>query len=88
LRHTFSTVLKANGEDVKVVQELLRHSSIRITMDVYTQAMSPAKRAAQSKVVSMFRPELREQGGQNSEKGRNDVHENVHGNYAPNLVSA
>jgi integrase len=87
-RHTFSTLLKANGEDVKVVQELLRHSSIRITMDVYTQAMSPAKSAAQSKVISMFRPELREQGGQNSEKGRNDVHENVHGKYGPNLVSA
>jgi integrase len=87
-RHTFSTLLKANGEDVKVVQELLRHSSIRITMDVYTQAMAPAKRVAQSKVVSMFRPESREQNGQNSEKGRNDVHENVHGNYQPNLVSA
>ena len=25
-RHTFSTLLKGNGEDVKVVQELLRHS--------------------------------------------------------------
>jgi site-specific recombinase XerD len=26
-RHTFSTLLKGNGEDVKVVQELLRHST-------------------------------------------------------------
>lgn len=55
-RHTFSSVLKANGEDVKVVQELLRHSTARMTLDTYTQALTPHKRAAQSKVVSMIRP--------------------------------
>lgn len=55
-RHTFSSVLKSNGEDVKVVQELLRHSTARMTLDTYTQALSPHKRAAQSKVVSMIRP--------------------------------
>ena len=27
-RHTFSSLLKANGEDVRVVQELLRHATI------------------------------------------------------------
>jgi integrase len=54
-RHTYSTILKANGEDVKVVQELLRHASARITLDIYSQALSPQKRAAQSKVVSMIR---------------------------------
>jgi integrase len=26
-RHTYSTLLRANGEDVKVVQELLRHAN-------------------------------------------------------------
>jgi len=55
-RHTFSSLLKANGEDVKVVQELLRHATSRMTLDTYTQALSPQKRAAQSKVVSMIRP--------------------------------
>jgi integrase len=55
-RHTFSTLLKANGEDVKVVQELLRHASAKMTLDTYSQALTPAKRAAQSKVVSMIRP--------------------------------
>jgi integrase len=49
------TLLHANGEDVKVVQELLRHGSARITMDVYAQAMTPAKREAQGKVVAMLR---------------------------------
>ena len=29
-RHSFGTLLKANGEDVKTVQELLRHANSRI----------------------------------------------------------
>jgi integrase len=56
-RHTFSTLLKANGEDVKVVQELLQHATARTTLDTYTQALGPDKRAAQSKVVEMIRPQ-------------------------------
>ena len=55
-RHTFSSILKANGEDVKVVQEVLRHATAKMTLDTYTQALSPDKRAAQSKVVGMIRP--------------------------------
>lgn len=55
-RHTFSTLLKANGEDVKVVQELLRHASSKITLDTYTQAVTPAKRKAQSRLVRMILP--------------------------------
>jgi integrase len=52
-RHSYTTLLKDNGEDIKVVQELLRHANARVTMDVYAQAMMPAKRAAQSKLVRM-----------------------------------
>jgi len=57
-RHTFGTLLKDNGEDVKTVQELLRHANSRITLDVYTQAVNATKRAAQSKVVRMMVPDL------------------------------
>jgi integrase len=57
-RHTFGTLLKANGEDVKTVQELLRHANSRITLEVYTQAVTSHKRAAQSKVISMMIPNL------------------------------
>src|ERR1700677_3961170 len=32
-RHTFGTLLKANGEDVKTVQEILRHEKRRIQLD-------------------------------------------------------
>ena len=53
-RHTFGTLLKANGEDVKTVQELLRHANSRITLEVYTQAVTKTKREAQSRVVQMM----------------------------------
>jgi hypothetical protein len=38
-----------------VAQELLRHASARITLDVYAQAVTPEKRRAQSKVAEMLR---------------------------------
>jgi integrase len=60
-RRTYTTLLHANGEDVKVVQELLRHGSSRITMDVYAQAVTPAKRKAQGKVVAMLRDTKKEE---------------------------
>ena len=53
-RRTFSTLLKANGEDVKVVQELLRHATVKMTLEVYAQAVTPDKRKAQSKVAGML----------------------------------
>ncbi len=41
------------------MQELMRHSSLRSTLDIYAQAITPAKHAAQAAVVSlMFPPEL------------------------------
>ncbi len=55
-RHSFGTLLKANGADVKTVQELLRHANSRITLDTYVQAVTPAKRQAQSNVVTMILP--------------------------------
>ena len=55
-RRTFATLLKSSGEDVKTVQELMRHANSRLTLDVYAQALTPAKRAAHLKVVEMIRP--------------------------------
>jgi integrase len=52
-RHTFGTLLNANGENAKVVQELLRHASLKVTTDVYMQAVGPQKREAQSRLVRM-----------------------------------
>jgi len=35
-RHTYSTLLRSVGTEFKVMQELLHHSSLRSTLDVYT----------------------------------------------------
>ena len=53
-RHSYSSLLVANGENVKVVQELMRHASNRFTLDVYSQARKGAKRQAQERVVQMI----------------------------------
>ncbi len=63
-RHSFGTLLEANGEDVKTVQELLRHANSRIALDVYTQAVNSHKRAAQSKVVRMMVPGVGQKAGE------------------------
>jgi integrase len=53
-RHTYSTLLRSVGTEFKVMQELLRHSTLRSTLDVYTQAITPAKHAAQAAVLSLL----------------------------------
>ncbi len=53
-RHTYCRLLRAVAADIKVMQELLRHASSRVTMDTYTQAVTSAKRHAQSAVVGLF----------------------------------
>jgi integrase len=52
-RHSYSTLLRSVGTEFKVMQELLRHSTLRSTLDVYTQAITPAKHAAQAAVLSL-----------------------------------
>ena len=37
-------------------QELMRHANSRLTLDVYAQALTPAKRAAHLKVVELIGP--------------------------------
>jgi integrase len=54
LRHSLATALHRNGEEIKVVQELLRHSSCKITLDVYAQAVNTDKRMAQRRVLQDF----------------------------------
>jgi integrase len=51
LRHSLGTLMTANGEDVKTVQETLRHANFKVTMDVYTQGITQVKRNAHSRVV-------------------------------------
>jgi integrase len=51
-RRTYSSLLTDRETHPKIVQELMRHASIRTTLDGYAQALTPSKRDAQSAVVS------------------------------------
>ena len=52
-RHTYSTLLRSMGAEFKVMQELPRQSTIRSTLDVYTQALTPTKQNAEAAVMSL-----------------------------------
>jgi len=54
---TLSRLLRSTGAELKIMQELLRHSTIRLTLDTYTQAVTTAKRTAQDTVVALLFPE-------------------------------
>ncbi len=56
LRHTFGTLINANGADLKTVQSLMRHANVSVTMDRYVQAVTPAKRQAQRSVAGLLDP--------------------------------
>jgi len=53
-RRTLSSLLIKNGNDVKTVQEILRHASARITLEIYAQAIDETKREAQGQVYQML----------------------------------
>jgi hypothetical protein len=52
-RHSLATNLRSAGVDLKTAQELLRRANSRITLDVYTRAISATKREANNRVMEM-----------------------------------
>jgi integrase len=52
-RHTLSTMLRANGEDIATQTELLRNSA-KLALEHYTQAIPESKRAAQVRVLDLI----------------------------------
>ena len=72
-RRTYASLLTANKEDVKVVQELMRHATPTMALGLYAQAFTENARAAQSKIVEMVRsaPMPEEFSGSRSVKAAN-----------------
>lgn len=52
-RHTLSTMLRANGEDISTQSDLLRNSA-KVALEHYTQAIPETKRAAQARVLDLI----------------------------------
>ena len=56
LRRSLATLLISNGENVKVAQSQLRHTTPKITLDLYAQAVSTDQQEAHKRVVQMVIP--------------------------------
>jgi len=57
LRHTYATRLLEVGEHPKVVQELLGHSQISVTLDTYSHVLPELKKAAAAKLNTLWQKE-------------------------------
>lgn len=54
MRHTFATRALENGIPPKVVQEILGHSTIKTTMDIYTHVLPKTKNEEIQKLANLF----------------------------------
>ena len=54
IRHTFATRALELGVDVKTISELLGHSSVSITLNVYSHSLMEQKKAAIEKFNNMY----------------------------------
>jgi integrase len=61
-RRTYISLLASKEKNVKLVQELSRHSTLGQTLLVYAQAMEDEKRQANARVVEMIGSQNRESG--------------------------
>ncbi len=51
-RHSLASYLVAKGTDAKTVQELLRHSRIQTTLDLYSQSVPADRMVAQGRMLN------------------------------------
>ena len=52
LRHSYGTALVMSGTNIKIAQELMRHSDINTTMNIYAHVSSTQKQEEINKVFS------------------------------------
>jgi integrase len=53
-RHTYATLLFAKGEHPKVVQEQMGHSSIKITLAIYSAYIPTMGKSAAERLETLF----------------------------------
>ncbi|MGZ3645675.1 MAG: tyrosine-type recombinase/integrase, partial [Ktedonobacteraceae bacterium] len=54
LRHSAATILLSMGVNVKVVQEMLGHSRISMTLDTYSHVLPGMQEEAVEKISGLF----------------------------------
>jgi integrase len=64
LRHTHSTLLHATGAPLKVAQTQLGHSSMSMTLGVYTHALPDAQQEAVAKIDDILFPNVPNSGSE------------------------
>jgi site-specific recombinase XerD len=50
-RRSLATLLQANGASVKSTQDMMRHASSRLTLELYAQSVPEQNRAAQAGIL-------------------------------------
>ncbi|MBP8532892.1 tyrosine recombinase XerC [Streptomyces sp. MK37H] len=64
LRHTCASLLHEQGADARMIMEVLGHSSIRVTMDIYTFVRLDSQRSAFDRVGDALRDSNEDDGGE------------------------
>ena len=65
LRHTYASMLVTSGTDVRTVSELLGHSDVTTTLDIYSHASPQSKHRAVTKNLSLpFNSLAKKEGGE------------------------
>lgn len=54
LRHSYGAMLLELGEDLKVIQEMMRHEELATTSDIYVKVVEKLKKRAASKLNILF----------------------------------
>jgi len=69
LRHTYASLLIAQGENIKYIQSQLGHSSPTVTLNVYAHLMKPKNKEAACRSENAVFVEKWVQNGSKKEKG-------------------
>src|SRR6059058_1655810 len=70
LRHSLASFLIRIRTDPKTVQTLLRHSDVKLTLQVYTHAVSRDRMAAAGKMLTAILSHAADQSGLKADRGR------------------
>jgi len=70
LRHSLASFLIRIRTDPKTVQTLLRHSDVKLTLQVYTHAVSRDRMAAAGKMLTAILSHVVDQSGLKADRGR------------------